>query len=298
MLMSRSFEVIVVNFNAGEALERCLRSVLDQPEDVHLTVIDNASSDGSEQRVRALFAGRDDVSLIENASNPGFAAAVNTAAAQLRDAGRVADYLLILNPDCEMHDGALGRLADALEQDAEAALAAPLVVDERGQPRRATLRRFPDPWKSLMTFSGLWRLGKRFAVFRGVEAVTDIPPGTEPAEAVSGACMLLKYRVFEKVGGLDSNYRLHCEDLDLMYRLRQRGWRCLIVPGARVYHGQGVSSSSRPTWAHWQKHRGMQRFFRKFQAKNYSLPIRWLVVAGIWLRFVLTLPLQYLGGSR
>lgn len=110
--------------------------------------------------------------------------------------------------------------------------------------------------------------------------------------------MLLKYNVFYKFNGLDSNYGLHCEDLDLMYRLRQGGWHCLIVPGARVFHGQGVSSRSRPAWAHWQKHRGMQRFFRKFQAKNYSLPIRWLVVAGIWLRFVLTLPLQYLGGSR
>jgi GT2 family glycosyltransferase len=296
--MNRSFEVIVVNFNAGEALERCVRSILQQAEKVHVSVIDNASSDGSEKRVRALFAGRDDVSVTDNAGNPGFASAVNSAAAQLRDAGRTADYLLILNPDCELQDGALGRLADALEQDADAALAAPLVVDERGQPRRATLRRFPDPWKSLMTFSGLWRLGERFDVFSGVESVTAMPPGTEPAEAVSGACMLMKYSVFYQVNGLDSNYRLHCEDLDLMYRLRQQGWRCLIVPGARAYHGLGVSSRSRPAWVHWQKHRGMQRFFTKFQAEKYSLPIRWLVVAGIWLRFVVTLPLQYLGGSR
>ena len=152
--MKRSFEVIVVNFNTGEALERCVRSVLQQAESVHVTVIDNASSDGSEKRVRALFGGRDDVSVMDNTGNPGFAAGVNAAEARRRAArdGLTADYLLILNPDCELHEGALGRMADALEQDADAALAAPLVVDERGRPGRATMRRFPDPWKSLMTF--------------------------------------------------------------------------------------------------------------------------------------------------
>ena len=157
--MSRNIEVIVVNFNAGEALEHCIRAVLQQAEKVHVTVIDNASSDGSEKRLRALYAGRDDVAVTDNAGNPGFASAVNSAAARLAETGRPADYLLILNPDCELQEGALGQLVDALEQDGDAALAAPLVVDEAGRPRRATLRRFPDPWKSLMTFSGLWRLG-------------------------------------------------------------------------------------------------------------------------------------------
>ena len=106
--------------------------------------------------------------------------------------------------------------------------------------------------------------------------------------------MLLKYSAFDEVKGLDSNYGLHCEDLDLMYRLRQRGYHCLLVPAARVYHRQGVSSRSRPLWVHWQKHLGMQRFFRKFQARSHAFPVRWLVLAGIWLRFAATLPLALL----
>jgi hypothetical protein len=79
-----------------------------------------------------------------------------------------------------------------------------------------------------------------------------------------------------------------------MYRLHQRGLRCLFVPYARVFHAQGVSSASRPAWVHWQKHRGLQRFFVKFQAKQTSLPLRWLVIGGIWIRFAVTLPLAWL----
>ena len=91
---------------------------------------------------------------------------------------------------------------------------------------------------------------------------------------------------------MDGAYGLHCEDLDLMYRLRQRGFHCLLVPDARVFHDQGLSSSSRPFWVHWQKHRGMQRFFQKFQAQQVSPFLRWLVLCGIWLRFAATLPLN------
>jgi hypothetical protein len=103
--------------------------------------------------------------------------------------------------------------------------------------------------------------------------------------------MLLRKDAFFAIGGMDAEYRLHCEDLDLMYRLHQAGHRCLLVPDAVAVHDQGTSSTSRPLWVHWQKHRGMQRFFDKFQAANHALPVRWVVRAGIWLRFLLTLPL-------
>ena len=79
-----------------------------------------------------------------------------------------------------------------------------------------------------------------------------------------------------------------------MYRLREQGKPSLFVPAARVYHLQGLSSRSRPVWVHWQKHRGMQRFFTKFQAGRYAWPLRWTVVAAIWARFALTLPLALL----
>ena len=106
--------------------------------------------------------------------------------------------------------------------------------------------------------------------------------------------MLIRASLFEKLGGMDESYGLHCEDLDLMYRASQQGMHCLRVPSARVFHDQGLSSKSRPSWVHWQKHLGMQRFFIKFQAGQHALPVRWLVLAGIWVRFAVTWPLIWM----
>lgn len=282
-------EVVIVNYNAGATILDCLQSVHGQGVPVSITVVDNASSDGSAEALAARFADREDFRLLRNPDNPGFAAAVNRALDPVR--GR---RLLILNPDCELRPGALPALLDALDGDARAGLAAPAVTGPGGELQRATLRRFPDPWRSFVTFSGLWRLGRRWPLFRGVEVERAPPAESCVADAVSGACMLVRRGAFEQAGRMDPAYRLHCEDLDLMYRLRQNGWHCLYVPSARAVHRQGLSSASRPLWVHWQKHRGMQRFYLKYQAVAHPWPLRWLVRLGIWLRFAVTAPLQWL----
>ena len=280
-------EVIIVNYNAGDALTRCVQSVFAQQTPVRLIIVDNASSDDSIASLQNAIGSPENVVFIANGENLGFAKAVNAAARNLEKAGQ---YLLILNPDCEMFPGSLAALADALDHDIGAGLAGPMVVNRENQAMRGTLRRFPDPWSALLTFSGLWRLGRWFPSAGGVEMIDRLPSQTAPAEAVSGACMLLRQSEFFRLGGMDGDYGLHCEDLDLMYRLHQQGLHCLYVPKAHVFHAQGVSSGSRPVWVHWQKHRGMQRFFQKFQAGETALPLRWLVLTGIWLRFAVTLP--------
>ena len=308
--MQPAVDVIVVNFNAGEALLRCIRSVLEQDLPVSLTLVDNASTDGSADRASAEFGGRPGFTMLRSPDNPGFATAINRAVSV--PANRPvstpicpdltaqatpwppADYLLLLNPDCELAPGALSILCRALEADSAAGVAGPLVTNAAGRAQRGTLRRFPDPWKSFVTFSGLWRLGARWPRFRGVEVEGALPDVVTPAEAVSGACMLVRRSAFLAAGGMDPRYGLHCEDLDLMYRLRQGGLHCLYVPQARAVHQQGLSSRSRPWWVHWQKHRGMQRFFVKFQARRYPWALRWAVIAGIWTRFALSLPLVLL----
>jgi GT2 family glycosyltransferase len=272
--MKPAIRIVIVNYNAGEALTRCVLSVLEQELQVAVTVIDNASSDDSISRMQDAIGDSGNVTVIASSENPGFAKAVNTASRDLDDS---TDYLLILNPDCEL-----------------LALAGPAVVDGNGGVMRGTLRRFPDPWNSMLAVTGLWRLGRWFSAFRGIEIEGQLPTSTVTAEAVSGACMMLRAREYINAGCMDGAYGLHCEDLDLMYRLRERGFHCLFVPSARVYHQQGVSSASRPLWVYWQKHRGMQRFFLKFQAEKYVFPLRWLIVAGIWTRFILTLPLVWI----
>lgn len=282
-----SIATIIVNYNAGEMLQQCVLALLKSTEHTKVTVVDNASSDRSAENLRNLYGDHQGIKFLFNPSNLGFGPAINAVARQSK-----TDWILILNPDCILETDTLARLKDALVNDSRAGLAGPAVRDERGRIQRATMRRFPDPWKSLMTASGLWRLGKWFPAFHGVEVdVSKLTTGAEICDAVSGACMLLRRSAFEAVGFMDEEYTMHCEDLDLMYRLKQQGWHCLYVPQANSIHQQGLSSRSRPTWVHFQKHRGMARFFRKFQAKTTLFPVRMLVYTGIWLRFIILWPL-------
>ena len=282
-----SVTTIIVNYNAGEVLQQCVEALLESTVHTQVYIVDNASSDGSAENLFKLFKNNEAVKFHFNAVNLGFAPAVNSVARRSE-----TDWVLILNPDCIVEPETLARLLETMEKDKHAALAGPAVLDEQGVVQRATLRRFPDPWKSLMTSTGLWRLGKRFPVFRGIEIdVSKLTTKTEICEAVSGACMLIRKSALEEVGYLDEDYAMHCEDLDLMFRFGQKGWHCLFVPQARCVHKQGLSSRSRPSWVHFQKHRGMARFFGKFQAKSTFMPIRMLVYMGIWLRFIILWPL-------
>ena len=278
---------IIVNYNAGETLQQCVSALLNGTEPSTLTVVDNASSDGSAEDLQRFYGKHKDVDFQFNPTNAGFAPAVNSVAR-----GLDVDWVLILNPDCILELETLGRLKAALEEDPQAGLAGPAVRDEHGCLQRATMRRFPGPWKSLMSASGFWRLGKWMPFFHGVEVdASGLSGNPEVCDAVSGACMLVRRSALEAVGYLDERYAMHCEDLDLMFRLKEKGWHCLYVPRASSIHRQGLSSRSRPTWVHFQKHRGMARFFRKFQAKSTPFPIDMLVYAGIWLRFIVLWPL-------
>lgn len=282
--------VIIVNFNAGEALLSCVEAVLAWPGELVVSVVDNASTDGSLEAVEAGFPGEIRLEIHRNGENLGFARAVNQIAKTTSE-----PYLLVLNPDCVLAQGALDALVAALEMDRAAALAGPWVTDSSGMVQSGTWRHLPDPTRSFMTVTGLHRLSAAAPVLAGVNHPDNQPPQEViRAEAVSGACMLLRRSAVEPLGYLDEGYAMHCEDLDLMFRLQAAGFHCLLVPAARAIHAGGVSSASRPWWVHRQKHLGMQRYFRKFLARNYAAPSRWLVYAGIWVHYLCTLPLVLL----
>lgn len=275
--MPPTVHVIVVNYNAGVYLERCLNSVLNGAVPVRVTVVDNASRDGSERVVHDLEAAGAPVELLRNEDNLGFARAVNRGLCRVR-----TPYVLVLNPDCFLEPEALGHLVEAMEARPRAAVAGALVRDPAGREERAARRRIPTPGSSLARLSGLGR-------WLGSFEQTDrpLPEGPVAAEAVSGACMLVRMQAVNDVGGLDEGYVLHCEDLDWFVRFRRRGWEILFVPQARVTHVKGACSTARPVWVAWHKHRGMLRFYGKHQRRHYPVPVTALVVMGVGLRFLL-----------
>lgn len=284
-------KVVIVNFNAGKVLADCVAATLASSVPVSVTVADNASTDGSLDHLARQVGDDPRLEIIRNPDNPGFSRAVNQA---VRGAGE--PYVLVLNPDCVPDADAIECLASALDDDPEAAVAGAWVTNDEGRVQKGTWRQFPDPWRSLMTVTGLHRISGTAPSLAGVDLKDREPPGeTIRVDAVSGACLMLRTSLAERVGYYDEGYAMHCEDLDLMYRLSALGHHCLLVPSARAVHAGGISSASRPWWVHRQKHAGMQRYFRKFQAASYPVPVRVLVYAGIWAHYVATLPAVLLG---
>ena len=116
-----------------------------------------------------------------------------------------------------------------------------------------------------------------------------VPPddtrALQPVDAVSGALMLMSRPLFDRLDGLDEGYRLHAEDMDLCRRARQAGAVVAVANDIRVLHIRGVSSRARPVFVEWHKHRGLWRYFRKFEAAQRGLVTRLGVFGAVWLHF-------------
>lgn len=304
--------IVVVSHDSGAFLLRGVASVLAQDVPLELVVVDNASSDGSIERLP------DDARLrvIRNADNRGFGVACNQGAA-----GAMTSWLLFLNPDCELPPGALATLIERAGTNAGIGMLGAQLLDSDGTPQAASRRRTPRPAEALRMALGLrsdsgGSSGNADATDASASGrqpdAADAAPfastahgpsaaaarNIESVEAISGALMLMPTALFERLGGFDTGYVLHCEDLDLCRRVLDSGARVAIAGDVRVPHHKGTSSRRRPIWVEWQKHRGMLRYFRKFDASASPMWLQVLVPVGIVARFPLAAARAWLAARR
>lgn len=287
--MSQTISTIIVNYNAGPLLRKCVDSLLACPLDVEIIVVDNASSDASLDGLQDLSR----VCVIRNPVNVGFAAACNIGVQ-----ASSAPFLLFLNPDCFFQPDAIAPLLAGLQSGDRVGMVGGLLVNEDGTEQGGGRRAVPTPWRSLVRAVGLQRFANRWPkLFYDFHLHKQpLPDGPIEVEAISGACMLVKREAMVDVGLWDEGYFLHCEDLDWCMRFRQKGWKILFVPDARISHALGACSQSRRVFVEWHKHKGMLRFYRKFFRHQYPGVLMELVVTGVWLRFGLAA--VYLTGRR
>ena len=276
---------VIVNYNAGYLLRDLAASLSIQAGLSEIIIVDNASNDGSLELLDAGVVRGIPLRILRNSSNLGFAAACNQGAA-IASGG----YLLFINPDCRMAATTLPLLTRFLEARPDAGMAGPLILNADGTEQRGCRRYLPDPRRALMRVLGLGKPDAAGRVAAFDLAGTPLPEGPVEVEAISGACMLMRSEVFKELGGWDEGYFLHCEDLDLCMRIRRASFKVMFVPDAVVTHAQGVSSRRRPVFVLWHKHRGMWRYFSKFQRAASPLWLVALVWFGIWCRFLLLMP--------
>ena len=261
--------VVVVNYNAGEYLARCVASVVEAAGRLVLDVlvVDNASHDGS---ARVAAARTPQVRLIENPTNRGLSAAWNQGAWAVD-----APWILFLNPDAEISRGDLGALVDAAEARPDVALVGPVIRNPDGTIYESG-RGFPGVLQAVgHAFLGPFVPGNRFT--RAYRQTSWDRSTEREVGWVSGAAMLIRRSAFEQVGAFDERYWFYGEELDLGTRLREAGWKVLATPALEVVHVGGVSTG-RSRRTHLMHSESIYRYYRKHRATGWrraTLPVAW-----------------------
>jgi GT2 family glycosyltransferase len=221
---------------------------------------------------------------VRNLSNLGFAAGCNVGMQYSTE-----PFLLFLNPDCILAPDTVQSMLETLNSSPDSGMVGGLQRSMDGIEQGGCRRAIPTPWRSFVRTFGLMRLAPRqLRLFNDFHLHKQpLPEAPVAIEAISGAFMLVRKYALEEVWPWDEDYFLHCEDLDLCMRFRQKGWNILFDPRASAVHIHGTCSKSRPIFVEWHKHKGMVRFYRKFFRHQYPGLLMWLVILGVWLRFAL-----------
>jgi N-acetylglucosaminyl-diphospho-decaprenol L-rhamnosyltransferase len=266
--MSSSLHVVIVNWNTGAYLRGCLdalaRSRLDGVELARVTVVDNASSDGSAD---GLEAGGLPLEVVRNRHNAGFGAACNQGAA-----GSTADYLLFLNPDTRVGEDALAtavRFMDGPEA-ADVGICGARIVDETGAPATAAAR-FPTLRIVVGKITGLDRVAPRW--FPSHHLPASELERSRAVDQVIGAFFLVRRPLFERLGGFDRRYVIYYEEVDLALRARRLGARSHFLHEATVLHAENASTRQVEAWRLFHSQRSRLLFARAHWPRTHALAL-------------------------
>ena len=261
--------IVIVNWNVRELLRKCLASVYENwqlpPDALEIIVVDNASSDGSSDMVRAEFP---QAVLFENLENVGFTAGNNQAIKQSR--GR---YVMLLNPDTEVLGDALKTLICYMDARPEVGVIAPKLLNPDGTVQ-SSRRRFPTWATAFLESTVLQQSWPDNRVLRDYYIQDRSDDETQQVDWGVGACLMVRREVIEQVGLLDEGFFMYSEEMDWCYRIKQAGWQIVYLPAAEVIHYGGQSSKQVIAAQHIHFQRSKIRFFRKHHGVVQATLIR------------------------
>ncbi len=280
--------IVIVNWNTRDLLRACLRTVQASTGVQALTcVVDNASSDGSADMVRAEFPW---VRLMASPENLGYPAGNNLGLRALGfDRGRTDGprYALLLNPDTELPPTALAEMVAYMDAHPTCGAAGPKLVLPTGQLDMACRRSFPSPEVSfyrLTGLSGLFPKSRRFGRYN----LTYLDPDVETeVDSVVGAYMQVRREAIAQVGLLDERFFMYGEDLDWAFEIKKAGWTVRYNPRVQVLHVKRAASRQSHR-AQVAFHESMWLFYHKHYAATTPPVLGALVETGIRLNWAWT----------
>ncbi|MCG2789481.1 MAG: glycosyltransferase family 2 protein [Actinomycetia bacterium] len=272
--------IIIVSYNSSNLLEECLDSIFKYPcgQNYGIIVVDNNSSDGSQELVRKKYPG---VELITNTSNVGFAAA-NNMAIKSTD----SDFILLLNSDCQVYENSLDEMLGFIERITEAAVVGPKIINSDGSIQYSC-RKFPS-----IIDAGLHSILVNIAPDNPVSRkykLADISR-EKPFEVdwVSGSCMLVRRQALLRTGFMDENYFMYVEDIDLCFQMWKKNWKVFYYPHAEILHHVGGSTNVGKVAASVRMQKSILYFFWKNYRKSWKILLIPPLVVVLGLRILLT----------
>lgn len=299
--------VSIISYNTKDLLRACLNSIYRNREgiDYGIIVVENNSSDGSADMVRARFPK---VKLIINRENVGFARANNQVIK--RSKGK---YILLLNSDTVVISDAIRKMVDFMDNHPEAGVVGcrKLNPDLTVQPSVSTL---PAAWTTFLSFFGVKRLltspqqrklvAKFFGPFLGKSIGSYLDwylkddRKVRSVDFVTGACFLIRRETIEQVGLLDENFFMYLEDADWCRRIKQEGWGIYIYENAQVIHGVGETFRRGGDIISLERCRSRYYYFQKHHGRKSVLFLKIIIISALLLRGIGLLSLYLLSNNR
>jgi GT2 family glycosyltransferase len=273
--------IVLVNFNTRQMTLDCLQSLRSSLTKLshQIILVDNASSDGSVEAIRAHYP---EVEIIANLRNLGFGAANNLAFARCQ-----ADAVLLLNTDTIVHPGAIESMLAVLQAEPTVGAVGCKLENADGSLQRSCWS-FPTPLLAWSEALGLHRLGLTRDWHRWHhESEQDV-------DFVIGAAMLVRRSVIEQVGGFDEDFFLYAEEADWQRRMHDAGWRIRFTPAGSITHLGGASGAVMRDRQLVESCRGVLRYVRKHHGPLGAWIFRLGVITGTGLRLIVGQPLCWL----
>jgi O-antigen biosynthesis protein len=281
--------VVIVNYNVRHFLEQALLSVFRSAKglDVDVYVVDNNSVDDSVEMVRKQFP---EVHLIANKDNVGFSKA-NNQAILLSE----AEYVLLLNPDTVLAEDTLKKCCDFMDAHPDAGGLGVRMIDGKGKFLPESKRGLPTPEVALYKMTGLSRIfpgSKRFGRYH-LQYLSEHE--VHSVDVLSGAFMLLRKSVLDRIGLLDEAFFMYGEDIDLSYRITQAGYKNYYFPDTTIIHYKGESTKKKS--ANYVKvfYNAMVLFARKHYSQNMAGWFAFFIEIAVRFRAMLALLWRFIG---
>lgn len=232
----KKLSFIIVNYNVKEFLQNLLQSLSKATRNIpsEIIVVDNASTDGSVEVVREKHP---EVKLIANDTNVGFGAANNMGFEQSE-----GEYAVLINPDTIVKEDTFEKLLAFFERTPDAGIAGCKVLNPDGSLQLPCRRSFPGPWTSFTKVVGLSKLFPKSKLFAKYNLTYMDENDTYEVDAISGAFMMVRREVYQKINGFDTDFFMYGEDLDFCYRTQKLGYNVYYFHETEIIHYKGEST--------------------------------------------------------